>query len=88
MSSFSQPDKATTREHDVINFGGYFIYGGHFMNRQCQHNGVRHQTCTSDCVTTLQATFELDRTNSGRKYKAVCRYETLFFVFETDPEFI
>ena len=39
VSSFSQPEKAITREQNVIDFGGYFIYGGHFMN--C-HASDRH----------------------------------------------
>ena len=34
VSSFSQHDKPITRERNVIHFGGYFIYGGHFMDRQ------------------------------------------------------
>ena len=33
MSSFSQPGKVFIREQNVVHFGGYFIYGGHFMNR-------------------------------------------------------
>ena len=36
VSSFSQHDKPITRERNVIHFGGYFIYGGHFMDHQCQ----------------------------------------------------
>ena len=32
VSSFSQPERAITREQNVINFDGYLIYGGHFMN--------------------------------------------------------
>ena len=39
VSSFSQPEKAITREQNVIDFGGYFIYGGPFMN--CHASG-RH----------------------------------------------
>ena len=41
-----QPDKATKREQNVIDFGGYFIYGDHFMNRQCQPSDMhtQHQT--------------------------------------------
>ena len=36
VTSFWQHDKPIIRERNVINFGGYFIYGAHFMNRQCQ----------------------------------------------------
>ena len=36
MSSFLQYDKQITRERNVIDLGDYSIYGGHFMNRQCQ----------------------------------------------------
>ena len=36
VSPFSQHDKPITRERNVIGFGGYFIYGGQCMNRQCQ----------------------------------------------------
>ena len=41
VSSFSQHDKSITRERNVINFGGYVIYGGQFMNRQCQASGMQ-----------------------------------------------
>ena len=33
VNSFSQSEKAITREQNVIDFGRYFIYGSHFMNR-------------------------------------------------------
>ena len=36
VTSFWQHDKPIIQERNVINFGGYFIYGAHFMNRQCQ----------------------------------------------------
>ena len=29
VSSFSQHDKPITRKRNLIDFGGYFIYGGH-----------------------------------------------------------
>ena len=41
VSSFSQHDKPITRERNVIDFGGYFIYDGHFLNRQCQASGMQ-----------------------------------------------
>ena len=36
VTSFWQHDKPIIQERNVINFGGYFIYGAHFINRQCQ----------------------------------------------------
>ena len=45
VSSFSQHDKPITRERNVIDFGGYFIYGGHFMNRQCQASDMQIRKC-------------------------------------------
>ena len=45
VSSFSQHDKPITRERNVIHFGGYFIYGGHFMNRQCQASDMQVRKC-------------------------------------------
>ena len=45
VSSFSQHDKPITRERNVIHFGGYFIYGGHFMNRQCQASDMQIRKC-------------------------------------------
>ena len=44
-SQFSQHDKPITRERDVIHFGSYFIYGGHFMNRQCQPSDMQVGKC-------------------------------------------
>ena len=41
MSSFLQHDKPIAGERNVIDFGGYFIYGGHFMNRQCQASNMK-----------------------------------------------
>ena len=46
MSSSLQHGKPIARERNVIDFGGYFIYGGHFMNRRIIN--VRHQTCNSE----------------------------------------
>ena len=43
VSSFSQPEKAITREQNVIDFGGYFIYGGPFMNLHASDRHA-HQT--------------------------------------------
>ena len=45
VSSFSQHDKPITRERNVIDFGGYFIYGGHFMSRQCQASDMQIRKC-------------------------------------------
>ena len=45
VSSFSEHDKPITRERNVIHFGGYFIYGGHFMNRQCQASDMQIRKC-------------------------------------------
>ena len=38
--SFLQPETAITHEQNVIDFGGYFIYGRHFMN--CHSSDIRH----------------------------------------------
>ena len=40
VSSFSQSETSITREQNVIDFGGYFIYEGHFMNRHA--SDIRH----------------------------------------------
>ena len=45
VSSILQHDKPITRERNVIYFGGYFIYGGHFMNRQCQVSDMQVRKC-------------------------------------------
>ena len=45
VSSFSQHDKPTTRERNMIHFGGYFIYGGHLMNRQYQASDMQVRRC-------------------------------------------
>ena len=45
VSSFSQHDKPITRERNVIDFGGYFIYGGHSMSRQCQASDMQIRKC-------------------------------------------
>ena len=42
VSSFSQHDQPITPERIVIHFGSYFIYGGHFMDWQCQTSNIRH----------------------------------------------
>ena len=52
VSSFSQHDKPITRERNVIHFGGYFIYGGHFMNRQCQASDMQIRKCKN--ITSKQ----------------------------------
>ena len=41
MSSFSQHDRPITREWNKIDFSGYFIYDGRFMNRQCQASDMQ-----------------------------------------------
>ena len=85
MISFSQHSKPITHEGNVIDFGGYFIYGGHFMNRQCQASDMQIRKYK----TSPQATLELDYTNSSRKYTGLfCRLETLLFSCKTDAEFI
>ena len=43
--SFLQHDKPITRERNVIHFGGYFICGGHFMNRQCPASDMQVRKC-------------------------------------------
>ena len=48
VSSFSEHDKPITRERNVIHFGGYFIYGGHFMNRQCQASDMQVRKCKNN----------------------------------------
>ena len=53
MSSFSQHDKPITHERSVIDFGGYFIYGGHFMNRQCQASDMQVRKCKN--ITSKQS---------------------------------
>ena len=53
MSSFSQHDKPITRERNVIDFGDYFIYGGHFMNRQCQALDMQVRKCKN--ITSKQS---------------------------------
>ena len=53
MSSFSQHDKPITREQNVIDFGDYFIYGGHFMNRQCQASDMQVRKCKN--ITSKQS---------------------------------
>ena len=45
VSSFSQHDKPITRERNVTHFGGYFIYGGHLMDRQCQASDMQVRKC-------------------------------------------
>ena len=45
VSPFSQHDKPITRERNVIGFGGYFIYGGQCMNRQCQASYMQVRNC-------------------------------------------
>ena len=52
VSSFSQHDKPITRERNVIHFGGYFIYGGHFMNRQCKAPDMQVRKCKN--ITSKQ----------------------------------
>ena len=52
VSSFSQHDKPITRERNVIHFGGYFIYGGHFMDRQCQASDMQVRKCKN--ITSQQ----------------------------------
>ena len=47
VTSFLQSDKPITCEQNVIYFGGYFIYGGDFMNHRCQHEG-NIQRCFAD----------------------------------------
>ena len=42
VSSLSQHDKPIIRERNVIQFGGYFIYGSHFMDRQQPMSGIKH----------------------------------------------
>ena len=42
---FLQYDKPITRERNMIDFGGYFIYGGHFMSRQCQASDMQIRKC-------------------------------------------
>ena len=53
MSSFSQYDKPITHEQNVIDFGDYFIYGGHFMNRQCQASDMQVRKCKN--ITSKQS---------------------------------
>ena len=57
MSSFSQHDKLITRGRKVIDFDSYFIcpffiYGGHFMNRQCQASDMQIRKCKN--ITSKQ----------------------------------
>ena len=52
VSSFSQHDKPITRERNVIDFGGYFIYGGHFMDRQWQASDMQTRKCKN--ITSKQ----------------------------------
>ena len=89
VSSFSEHDKPITRERNVIHFGGYFIYGGHFMDRQCQASDS--QTCKSESVRTKPITNQ-QFLNWIRLIQVgnmlFCRFETLLLSFETDPEFI
>ena len=49
---FLQYDKPITRERKMIDFGGYFIYGGHFMNRQCQASDMQIRKCKN--ITSRQ----------------------------------
>ena len=44
MSSFSQHGKPNTREQIVIDFGGHFIYGGHFVKVGNKCNRVKGHT--------------------------------------------
>ena len=53
VNSFSQHDKPITRERNMIDFGGYFIYVGHFMNRQCQASDMQIRQCKN--ITTKQS---------------------------------
>ena len=52
VSSFSEHDKPITRERNVIHFGGYFIYGGHFMDCQRQASDIQVRKCTN--ITSQQ----------------------------------
>ena len=52
VNSFSQQDKPITHERKVIDFGGYLIYGVHFMNRQCQASDMQTRKCRN--ITSKQ----------------------------------
>ena len=52
VSSFSQHDKPIASERNVIRFGGYFIYGGHFMDRQGQASDMQVRKCKN--ITSQQ----------------------------------
>ena len=52
VSSFSEQNKPITLERNVIHFGGYFIYGGHFMDRQCQASDMQVRKCKN--ITSQQ----------------------------------
>ena len=58
MSSFLQQDKPITRERNVIHFDGYFIayfiYGGHFMDRQYQASEMQVRKCKCKNMTNQQ----------------------------------
>ena len=72
VNSFSQHKKPITREWNVIDFGGYFIYVGHFMNRKCQATDMQIRKCKN--ITSKQP-LKPDQTNSGRKYtRLFCRF--------------
>ena len=43
--SLPQHDKPITLEWNVIVFGDYFIYGGHFMNCPCQTSDMQIRKC-------------------------------------------
>ena len=51
VSSFLQPEKTITREKNVINFGGYFIYGGHLM--KCQYQASDMHNRLSESITSI-----------------------------------
>ena len=52
VSSFSQHDKLITCERNAIDFGGYFIYSGNFMNRQYQASDMQIRKCKN--ITSKQ----------------------------------
>ena len=59
FSSFSQDEKAITREQNEIDFGGYFIYGGNFMNSRTSdrhaHQVVQeHNKQPLNCIILIQ----------------------------------
>ena len=51
VSSFLQPVKTITREKNVMNFVGYFIYGGHLMKRQYQASDMHNRL--SENITSI-----------------------------------